>query len=104
MNNAQTLSFYTTLHFFRNNPKMTNATLEFPTMLTAAQRNTIHALADKLSLESKTLRTASNQYVAVAFPKTAHQTPGSSSFIAAAQDDRPQIPTVTVSNASTSTP
>ena len=68
MNDPETLGFYTTLQILRNDPRLRGTTLQFPLVLTSAQRLIIRALANKLGLEHATHGDHSDRYVTVRLP------------------------------------
>jgi len=75
MNNPETLGFYTELQLFLNNHQLgENATLQFPSTLTAAQRRTVRALADKLNLKHTTHGFGSERYITISRHTTPQET------------------------------
>ena len=69
MNDLETLGFYIILQIFRHNPQSTRTALQFPAVLTGAQRNLVRALADNLGLEHAAHGEHPDRYITVRLPE-----------------------------------
>jgi len=65
MNDLETLGFYTTMQLFRNDPKNQGMTLQFPSTLSAEQRQIVRSLAVRLNLDHLSIGNPPERYIAV---------------------------------------